>query len=532
MFRQNRVGKWRAATVPGSVHTDLLAHGLIPDPFWRDNERLVQWVDKVNWEYARTFAPGDSLLARDHQELTFLGVDTHADIFLNDERIGSTDNMFRAWTFDVTGKLRDGDNRLLVRLYSPIARGLEAMERRDFPLPASNDYSHLGGMGDIHVSVYTRKAPYHYGWDWGPRLVTSGMWRPVVLEGWDDARVDDLFIRQPEVTARAARLEAEIAWRGNTAGRVEVEVVHQERVIARRVVDAARGENRVVIPFSLRRPRLWWSNGLGEPFLHEFAARVRRNGQVIAQRGVVTGIRSLRLAREKDERGETFYFELNGMPVFAKGANVIPGDSFLPRVSRGDRERLVRDAALAHMNMLRVWGGGVYEDDDFYAACDRHGILVWQDFMFACAMYPGDAAFLENVRQEAAYNITRLRGHPCLALWCGNNEVDVAWARWGWQAAYTSAERERIYKEYVTLAHELLPRLVDSLTDGDDYWPSSPMSGDAVGAHESRPATSGDNHYWGVWHESRPFREFEENGGSFMSEYGFQSFPGPLTVEA
>ncbi|MDR2131062.1 MAG: glycoside hydrolase family 2 protein [Odoribacteraceae bacterium] len=532
MFRQNRVGEWRAATVPGTVHADLLAHGLIPDPFYRDNERLVQWVDKVNWEYALSFTPDTALLASDHQELTFFGIDTYADVFLNDERVGVTDNMFRAWTFDVKGILRAGENRLLVRLYSPVTRGVAEMERHGLALPASNDYSHLGGMGDVRVSVYTRKAPYHYGWDWGPRLVTSGIWRPVVIEGWDEARVDDLFIRQPEVSAKAARLEAEVTWRANEEMHVEIEVTRGEKVVVRRATRAARGENRLLLPFTLARPRLWWSNGLGDPYLHEFTARVKRDGRVIAERRVSTGIRSLRLVREKDERGESFYFELNGVPVFAKGANVIPGDSFLPRVTRARSERVVEDAARAHMNMLRVWGGGVYEDDAFYEACDRHGIMVWQDFMFACAMYPGDDEFLENVRQEAIYNITRLRGHPCLALWCGNNEIDVAWARWGWQRGYGQAERDRIFAGYATLAHELLPRLVDSLTDGDDYWPSSPMSGDAVNAHELRPATSGDNHYWGVWHESHPFDRFEEHVGRFMSEYGFQSFPGLLTVQA
>jgi beta-mannosidase len=507
-----------------------MAHGLIPDPFYRDNERLVQWVDKVNWEYSLSFEPGDSLLAHDHQELTFAGIDTYATIFLNDEKIGETCNMFRSWTFDVKGRLRTGENRLLVRLHSPTARGQEEMERYGLPLPASNDYSLAGGMGDARVSVYTRKAPYHYGWDWGPRLVTSGIWRPVTLAGWDGARIDDLFIRQPEVSARRARLEAEITWQVDEAGPLVIEVARGNEVLARRSVEAIRGENRVALPFALKHPRLWWSNGLGEPFMYEFTARVKRDGKVIASRRVSTGIRSLRLVRERDAAGESFYFELNGVPLFAKGGNVIPGDSFLPRVTRERHERLVRDAALAGMNMLRVWGGGVYEDDAFYEACDRLGIMVWQDFMFACAMYPGDAAFLDNVRQEVVDNVKRLRNHPCIALWCGNNEVDVAWARWGWQGGYASGERERVFKDYVALAHELLPRLVDSLAGGVGYWPSSPMSGDAVGAHETRPGTSGDNHYWGVWHESRPFEEFEENVGRFMSEYGFQSFPELLTV--
>jgi beta-mannosidase len=533
MFRQLGVGEWRAATVPGTVHTDLMAHALIPDPFYRVNERLVQWVDKVNWEYTLTFEPTPALLASARQELLFPGIDTHAEILLNGERLGETDNMFRSWRFDARGKLRAGQNVLVVRLYSPVIKGLEAMERYGLALPASNDYSHLGGMGDVRVSVYTRKAPYHYGWDWGPRLVPSGIWRPVVLEGWSEARVDDLFIRQSEVTAARARLEAEVTWRASEAMDVEIEVLHGEKVVARRAVAVDEGTHRVTLPFTVKRPRLWWSNGLGEPALHDFTARVKRAGETIASRSVTTGIRSLRLVRRPDDRGESFYFELNGTPLFAKGANVIPGDIFLPRVTRADRERLVEDAALANMNMLRVWGGGIYEDDHFYDSCDRHGILVWQDFMFACAMYPGDdAAFLENVRQEAIDNITRLRGHPCIALWCGNNEVDVAWHRWGWQSAYSPADRARVFDAYTAIAHDLLPSLVALYTDGDDYWPSSPMSGDAINAHEKRDGTSGDIHYWGVWFESHDFHRFDEHAGRFVSEYGFQSFPELLTVQA
>jgi beta-mannosidase len=309
-----------------------------------------------------------------------------------------------------------------------------------------------------------------------------------------------------------------------------VEVLAEGKVVARRAVDA--GVSSVRVPFTIKRPRLWWSNGLGEQHMYRFEARVRRDGQVIASRETTTGLRSLRLVRRADERGESFHFELNGMPVFAKGANVIPADAFLPRVTRERQERLVKDAAAAHMNMLRVWGGGIYMDDEFYDLCDRHGIMVWQDFMFACAMYPGDAEFLDNVREEAIENITRLRGHPCIALWCGNNEIDVAWARWGWQSAYAPAERARVQADYERLMHEMLPALVERHTDGDDYWPSSPAAGPAPGEHELRPATRGDNHYWGVWFESHKFHQFAENIGRFISEYGFQSFPELLTVQA
>ncbi len=345
------------------------------------------------------------------------------------------------------------------------------------------------------------------------------------MEAWNDTQVEDVFIRQPEVTKQIARLEAEVSFHTESAGAVEVDVLSENKLLATGKFPATAGINRINLPFLVRNPRLWWSNGLGASHLYYFDVRLRRGQKVIATYRQTTGIRSLKLVRQKEGNRETFRFELNGAPVFAKGANSIPGDVFLPRLGREGYEKMVRNAAEAHMNMIRVWGGGIYEEDYFYELCDRYGILVWQDFSFACAMYPGNPEFLESVKQEASDNIIRLRNHPSLALWCGNNEVDVAWARWGWKKRYSEAEQQQITDAYVALAHKLLPEMVSEYTDGDDYWPSSPMSGPEVDAHELRPATSGDNHYWGVWFEKHRFEDFEKNIGRFISEYGFQSFP-------
>lgn len=529
-FRQYNIGEWLDASVPGTVHTDLMEHGFIPDPFFRTNEQEVQWVDKVNWEYETVFSPDRAVLESSNQQFIFYGLDTYADISLNGEPIASTDNMFRTWKVDVTGKLKEGENKLNIRFHSPIARGLEEMEEYGLALPADNDYSQYGGMGKVRVSVYTRKAPYHYGWDWGPRLVPSGIWRPAVLEGWNDVKIDDVFIKQPYVTAKRADLEAEVSLLSDGGGPVKVEVLHDGKVLAAEEISLSKGLNTIRLLFSIKNPRLWWSNGLGESAMYDFRIRVSRGNGIAAEYTQATGIRDLRLVREKDGKGETFYFSLNGIPVFAKGTNSIPNDIFLPRITREDYEKMVGDAARANMNMIRIWGGGIYEDDYFYELCDRNGIMVWQDFMFACAMYPDNPAFLENVRNEAIDNIKRLRNHPCIALWCGNNEIDVAWARWGWKRRYSKDDQDRISKAYITMAHELLPELVGEYTDGTDYWPSSPMSGPKVNAHELRPATSGDNHYWGVWFEKHRFEQFEENIGRFISEYGFQSFPEFNTV--
>lgn len=530
-FRQFNLGKWLPATVPGTVHTDLVANGLIPDPFYRTNEQEVQWVDKVNWEYTLTFRPDEVILGCRNQRLVLHGLDTYADVYLNDELVCAADNMFRTWMIPVEGKLLEGDNTLRIRFHSPITRGLEEMERYGLALPADNDYSQFGGMGKVRVSVYTRKAPYHYGWDWGPRLVPSGIWRPVVLEGWSECAIEDLFIRQPSVTRSLAKLEAEVTYLSDKAVSVRIDLLHRGKVLARLDTQSAPGKNRISLPFSIKNPRLWWSNGLGEATLYDFEVRISQGKRLLADKSVTTGLRSARLVRRPDEKGESFYIELNGVPVFIKGTNAIPGDNFLPRITRADYEKMVLDAKNANMNMIRIWGGGIYEADCFYEFCNRHGIMVWQDFPFACAMYPGNPAFLESVRLEAIDNITRLRNHPSLVLWCGNNEVDVAWARWGWKRRHTEAEQQHITEAYTALAHRLLPELVAQYTDGRDYWPSSPMSGSEPGAHELRPATSGDNHYWGVWGERHRLEQYETYIGRFMSEYGFQSFPELETVK-
>ena len=529
-FRQYHIGKWLPAEVPGTVHTDLINNGIIEDPFYRDNEKHIQWIDKADWEYELRFQVDEQLAGQKHKQLVFQGLDTWCDITLNGQPLLSTNNMFRTWKADVSGLLSGKENILHLRFRSPIRQSMEEMEKYGLPLPASNDQSENGGMGPNRVSVFSRKAPYHFGWDWGPRLVTSGIWRPIFLEGWDDLNIEQVFIEQPQVTPVQADLKASVRLTTEHHEKLIAEVKCDSRILAKSEVETQPGENRLTLPFTIKKPRLWWSNGLGKANLYSFRIDLKKDGKVVASREVTTGLRSLKLVRRQDTQGETFYFELNGIPVFAKGVNAIPNDVFLPRISRSDYEKMVTDAANANMNMIRIWGGGIYEDDYFYELCDRHGIMVWQDFMFACAMYPGNPEFLENVKQEAVDNVIRLRNHPCIALWCGNNEIDAAWRGWGWKREYTQQQQERIFKAYTDVFHRLLPEVIEKYTDGDDYWPSSPMSGPEIGDHEIRPANRGDNHYWGVWHEKHKFEEYEKNIGRFISEHGFQSFPEFETV--
>ncbi len=522
--------------VPGSVHTDLLKEGLIEDPFFRTNEKDLQWIDKQDWQYETSFELSRKDLHKDHLDLVFEGLDTYADIYFNDSLVLQSENMFRTHRIGIKPLAVKGTNSLRVFLHSPIKKGLEKYDHSPYPYPASNDQSENGGLGSKKVSVFTRKAGYHYGWDWGPRLVTSGIWRPVRLESWNDMRIADVFVRQPMVSEELAQLEFEIELRVERAliGIVRVQESQSDDILAESTVELDSGTNSLRIPVSISNPRLWWSNGLGEPHLYSFDVVVLDpESGIRTRKSITTGLRSIRLFREKDSIGESFYFELNGVPVFAKGANYIPNDSFLNRVTREDYEKVVQDAVDANMNMLRIWGGGIYEDDYFYELCDAKGILLWQDFMFACSMYPGDAEFLESVRQEAIDNVVRLRNHPSIALWCGNNEINTAWnyyseGGWGWKERYSSREREEINSAYEELFHELLPEVVRDYTDGKDYWPSSPQSGYAD-MHAN--FTSGDMHYWGVWHAQHPFEDFEKNQARFMSEYGFQSFPDIETVK-
>lgn len=531
-FKASEDQEWMPAQVPGCVHTDLLRLGKIPDPFYGTNEKEVQWIDKKDWEYRTTFDIESSLYTQEHLELVFDGLDTYADVYVNDTHVLSADNMFRVWKADVKALVKEQGNMLRIHFRSPIREDLPKLEKLGYALPASNDQSEVGGLGDKRVSIFARKAPYHYGWDWGPRFVTSGIWREVRLEGWTDVKIHDLFIRQNEINATSAQVtavvEMETSQPIDTVIRIGADGQRWEKAVSLQA-----GSHTVEVPISIQNPKLWWSRGLGEAYRYTFAAEVLQGERAVAAQEVKTGLRSIRLVRDPDEAGASFYFELNGVAVFAKGANHIPNDSFITEVTRERYMHEIISAAESNMNMLRVWGGGFYEEDVFYDLCDEYGIMVWQDFMFACSMYPGDEAFLNSVRHEAIDNVKRLRNHPSIVLWCGNNEIDSAWAHyienggWGWKKDYNAEQRERIWADYEAIFHDLLPEVVEAYAPGIDYWPSSPivsLTGDEK--QHAHPSTSeGDIHYWGVWHNVEPFENYNTYVGRFMSEYGFQSFP-------
>lgn len=528
-----------AAVVPGTIHTDLINNKLIEDPFYRLNEKKLQWIDKKDWEYKTILNITEEEFTKNNILLDFEGLDTYADIYLNDSIIMQTDNMFRRWEINIKAIAKLGDNSLKVILHSPIQKGLALLAKSPFPYPAINDQSENGELGDKKVSVFTRKAGYHYGWDWGPRLVTSGIWKPVKLKSWNNLKIKDVFIKQTNVSKEEAQLnfDIEVVLDKHFLGLIKIVNQDNDSIYASTEFDLKSGFGTISIPVTIKNPKLWWSNGLGNPDMYNFSIKIfDKNNNEIDKKEVSTGLRSLKLIREKDSIGESFLFQLNGVPVFIKGSNYIPNDSFLPRVTLEDYKKVIKDAVDANMNMLRVWAGGIYENDAFYKLCDENGIMVWQDFMFACSMYPGNEEFLNNIKQEAIENVVRLRNHPSIALWCGNNEMNTAWHHyseggWGWKETYTLEQREEIQKAYLAIFHTILPNVIKNYTDGDDYWPSSPQAGFEPEKHAGYENKGGDMHYWGVWHGKHPFEDFEKYKARFMSEFGFQSFPDFETVK-
>ena len=511
---------WMPAAVPGDVHLDLIANKVIPDPFYRDNESKLQWIETANWEYRTTIDASPVLLARANIELVFEGLDSLAQVYLNGDKILEADNSFRTWRVPVKSKLKAGANQLRVVFPSPITSAKDIAARDPWQAKTGTE-----------PKTYIRKAAYQYGWDWGPRFVTSGIWRPVRLESWDQVRIADFAVRQHDVTAAVAHLSAQVELEASTAGPANVSVAYtvdgKPARLARDVMLHA-GSNRIEFPIEIAKPRLWYPAGYGDQALYDFTTRVTVGRQIADERSVKTGLRSVVLDRSADQWGRSFQFVVNGIPVFAKGANVIPFDSFPTRVTVDDYRRILQSARDANMNMIRVWGGGYYGTDDFYEICDQLGIMVWQDFMFGNDWQPGTFAFKQNVEAEAEDQVRRLRNHPSIVLWCGNNETEEAF-NWGTRWQLPADVRLRMWQDYLTQFSGILDRVVARLEPEIPYWPSSPSSDYET---TSENFVTGDMHDWGVWHGRVPFTDYEKHLWRFVSEFGFQSFPEMRTIES
>lgn len=525
-FSQAGSNEWMSARVPGTVHQDLLDHGRLPDPFYGMNEQKVQWVEKEDWLYRTVFTVTADLLKSDAAWLTFEGLDTYADVYLNGSLLLKADNMFVGHKLAVKDVLREGENRLMIRFRSPVEETAPQWDTDGFNYPADNDHS------EKRMSVYTRKAPYSYGWDWGIRLATSGIWRPVKLTFCNGAAIDDFFVRQQEVTEQVAKVDNQLEINNvtSTPKEAQVKVVYaygeQADTLTRTVV-LQPGKNSLSMLAWIEKPHLWMPNGWGDPALYTFTATVSVDGKEVASREEAIGLRSIRVVMEDDKDGKSFYFEVNGKPMFAKGSNYIPGDALLPNMTGERYARLFEDIRAANMNMVRVWGGGIYEDDRFYEEADRNGILVWQDFIFACTTYPHDPTFLKRVSEEAVYNMRRLRNHASLAMWCGNNEIYEGMRYWGWKDKYSPVVWKEMTEGYDVLFRQLLPELVAANDPGRFYMHGSPYE-----ANWGRPESwkIADSHNWGTWYGQKPFESLDTEIPRFMSEYGFQAFPEMKTI--
>jgi len=518
-FRQAGKSDWRPARVPGSVQTDLLENGLIEDPFFRDNEKTVQWVDKENWDYACEFDVKAELLCSKHIALVFEGLDTYATVYLNDTQIIEADNMFLRWEYDVKPLLRERRNEILIKFRSPIQEILPMLPSRRWVHPAGND-------SEVGTSPYTRKAPYQFGWDWGPRLVTQGVWQPVKLVGWDGFRIEQVHFITKRLDRVRAQLEIELEVISDIDGPATLKISDDKRSFGLKYpVNLKKGRNKISSDVEFANPRLWWPRGYGKQPLYTVRVEIESDGN-LARAEKRIGLRTLELRRHSDNFGQSFVFVVNSVPIFAKGANWIPADSFPHRVTEQRYRQLISSAAEANMNMLRVWGGGIYESDTFYNLCDELGILIWQDFMFACSMYPAHDEFVRSVTAEATYQVQRLRHHPCIVLWCGNNEIEGTWQDSDWNEKYP----ESFWNEYLRLFAEALPAVCQNEDPSRPYWSSSPGS-DELPTEFAQNPMQGDTHYWGVWHNQEPFDFYRHHFPRFISEYGFQSFPELSTIE-
>ncbi|HVU36541.1 MAG TPA: glycoside hydrolase family 2 protein [Opitutaceae bacterium] len=502
-FRDATEGsRWREAIVPGCVHRDLRRHDLIPDPFWGGNELSLQWIEEHDWEYSATFDVPAALIEDEHVELVADGLDTVATVRLNGRIVGHGENMFVAHRWDVKRWIRAGRNELTIRFDS--AMRYIRSHRLDHQPKEFND--------PVGRSQVLRKQPCQFGWDWGPRLVTAGVWRDIRLESWRGNRVESVRVTQHHGADGSVTLA------------LEPELANPERGVrcywqlAFDRVPVAEGTGTQI---RIEHPQLWWPNGHGAQSLYHLQVQIlRADGSSIGQWNRRIGLRTIQLDRHADEWGESFQFVVNGRPVFAKGANWIPAHAFVAGLGREDYARDLRSAVAAHMNMIRVWGGGVYESEDFYDLCDELGLLVWQDFMFACTIYPGDDAFVASVRAEAEQQVRRLRHRACLALWCGNNEIE------GLNADLLKTPKLRA--DYNAVFLTALPDAVARWDSVTPYWPSSPYRSGGDNSH-AEGEKRGDTHFWDVWHARHPVKDYEKWAFRFVSEFGMQSFSSPAT---
>ena len=495
--------------VPCSVYHTLQMHGEIENPYYRENETTAFPISEDDYEFSCRFTkPSD---AAGHCELCFDGIDTIAEIDLNGTKIGSVNNMHRRWRFDVTALLQE-ENLLTVRITSPLRYIAEKQAER--PL--------WGVDSTVEGFPHIRKAHYMYGWDWGPQLPDMGIWRDVYLECWDGGRIEHAYYRQNHHDG-IVELTAEMQFCTDAPLSAKLTILDPDGEMLYESEHIAISDSRAECTLTIENPRLWWARGYGEQPL--YTAKIElldAQGNVLDETAEKIGLRTITVRQEPDEWGESFCLHLNGKDIFAMGANLIPFDQILPRVTKEYVEKTLESCVKGNFNVVRIWGGGVYPDETFYNYCDEHGLIVWQDFMFACANYLLTDEFWATTEAEIRDNILRLRNHASLGMWCGNNEIETALETWG------LPEDPEIKAHYIEQFERRMPAIVAELDPQHFYWRSSPSA--YGGCQETWSNHAGDMHYWEVWHSFKPFTAFHELYYRFCSEYGFESVPNLKTL--
>lgn len=510
-WQVHRIGSqgYYKANVPGNIYTDLFRAGAIPDPFYGANEQQVNWIDTCTWEYTSMFTLTEEQSRTRSYSLVSEGLDTYANIYLNGELIGASENMFIPGEWRVKKHLRPGKNFLRIVFLPARKRALELLKNHTPRLP--------GGE-----RVFSRKAQYQFGWDWAPSLAGCGIWKPIYLVAGDRKNpVQHWSLMLDKFTRKTTTARLSIFSADSVTATVLLEMDNNPMLEKRVVLHGAQSWE---IP--LRDPKLWWPAGYGEPYRYKVKLTVIMGNRTLVFKRRI-GLRKTELVQEKDKTGSRFYFRINGTPIFMKGANYVPAEQFYP-VAKEKYRALIEAARSAHFNMLRVWGGGVYEDDYFYELCDENGIMVWQDMLYACGMYPAGNTNLVNTGAEISRMRKRLENHPCIVMWCGNNENREGWFNWGWQKElhYSPADSLNVWNDYISLFEREIPKQLDTASNHIPYWPSSPLHG--WGREIS--LREGDLHYWGVWWGKEPFEKYNEKIPRFMSEYGFQGMPPLPTI--
>lgn len=494
--------------IPCSAMTVFLREGRIPDPFFGTNEYEVTEFLRNDFVLRGVFSVTEEEWQKEHMDLTFHCVDTIADLYLNGEKVGHMENMHRVYTFPCKGFLRPGENTLELRL----ASALEYIQNRK---PTKGREITMANTGTLLGQSYLRKAHCMFGWDWGPILPDLGVYRPIELCCWDQVKLQDTLVRQHHEGGKV-----ELSFTTRLEGEGEHTLTYRLRDPEGTVLYEGSEPK-----YTVEEPRLWWPNGYGEQPLYTLEVELTA-GDEVQRESITLGLRTLTISQEEDRWGKEFAYQVNGKKIFARGADYIPDDCFYPNITREVLERDVRAAVFANFNSLRVWGGGYYPSDDFYELCDRYGIILWQDFMFACNVYDLTDQFRDNIVAEARDNLIRFRNHPCLGLICGNNEMEVAWLEWADMKDHApSLKRDYLFQFELYLAQAVKEYAPDVF-----YWPSSPSSGGSF--DDPMDENRGDSHYWDVWHGLKPYTEYRKHFFRFCSEFGFQSLPSIKTIRA